>query len=363
MHLLAEAWVHTFDPFAIELPFMPGGGIRWYGLSYLAGFLVGFLLLRRVTRHGRSPLAPEHVGDMIVTVAIGIVLGGRLGYCAFYNPHLLTEWTGDQFPWWGVLKINQGGMASHGGILGGIAGCYFFAWKRKLPFPYLLDLMAFGGPLGLFIGRMANFVNGELYGRPVNPGDPLAFTAMKFPQEIRDDWTPNQLQQLVVDAQGQGLAYPNLTQLIDGVIVRVQQGDPYWVSYMQEHLTARYPSQLFAGLTEGIIVFAVLAILYRYPVKRGLIGGAFCITYALMRIVNEFFRMPDAQFIKDGQLPAITQGQLLSFGLLALGIVTVVLALRGKNEKLGGWLSDGNNQGAGGLQAPREPQPTDAKSD
>ncbi|MEM1353847.1 MAG: prolipoprotein diacylglyceryl transferase [Planctomycetota bacterium] len=343
MHLLAEAWVHDLDPFAIELPFMPGGGIRWYGLSYLVGFVLAYLIIRRITQRGRSPLLAEHVGDLIVTLALGVVIGGRLGYCAFYNPHLFIEWTGDQLPWWGVLKINQGGMASHGGILGGIGACAFFAWKRQVPFAYLLDLMAFGGPLGLFLGRMANFVNGELYGRPVQPGDPLAFTAMKFPQEMRDDWSIPQIQELIDIAPRHGVAYAQMSpnQIIEGVIVRVQQGDPFWTGYMQDHLTARYPSQLFAGLTEGIVVFLVLAVLYRYPVKRGLIGGAFCITYAVMRIINEFFRMPDAQFINNGQLPAITQGQLLSFFLLALGITTVVLALRAKGEKLGGWLNDG----------------------
>lgn len=343
MLLLADAWVHNLDPFAIELPYFPGGGIRWYGLSYLAGFFIGYLLLRRVTKHGKSPLRPDHVADMIVMVAIGIVLGGRLGYCLFYNPELFIEFTPNELPWWGVLKINQGGMASHGGILGGIAGCAFFGWKRKIPFAHLLDLMAFGGPLGLFMGRMANFVNGELYGREVPADSPLAGIAMKFPQEMRESWTGEQIGQLAADAPTLGLNYADPYSLIEAVMLKVQAGDPAWTEYMQTHLTARYPSQLIAGLTEGIIVFAILALLYRYPVKRGLIGGVFCVSYALMRVVNEFFRLPDSQYIKDGVLPTVTQGQWLSIGLFVLGVVTIVLALRGKQEKLGGWLGTGDS--------------------
>jgi phosphatidylglycerol:prolipoprotein diacylglycerol transferase len=345
MLLLADPWLHNLDPFAIDLTGtfvgeLINGGIRWYGLSYLLGFVIGFFLIKRVLRVGVSPLKPEQAMDLVVTLAIGIVLGGRLGYIAFYQPSLLVDFS-SELPFWGVFKINEGGMASHGGILGGAAGCLFFAWRQKLLEPsktrHLFDLMAFGGPLGLFGGRVANFINGELFGRACPRDFPLA---VQFPQEIYETWSPEKIAALQDFAIQQGVpaTQARSVNLVDLSSAYIQSGDPAWIAYMSEQLTPRYPSQLFAGLTEGIIVFAILLVLYRKPVKTGLIGGAFCISYALMRVVNEFFRRPDAQFIKEDQLPIVTQGQLLSIGLFVIGVVTVIVALRSKQEKLGGWM-------------------------
>lgn len=358
MLLLADAWLHDLDPFAIQIGGFVGellnGGIRWYGLSYLAGFAIGFLLIKRVLTVGVSPLKPTQAMDLVVTLAIAIVIGGRLGYVVFYQPSLFLDFTGG-FPFWGVLKINQGGMASHGGILGGAAGCLFFAWRQKMLAPgrsnpgnsspdktlHLVDLMAFGAPLGLLMGRIANFINGELIGRACSPSFPLA---VKFPQEIAETWTPEQIDELrkfAVDEQGVSRsAVAQDFPLIDMAIQKVQAHDPAWTAYLAEHLTTRYPSQLFAGLTEGVVVFAVLLFLYRKPVKPGLIASAFCITYAIMRVVNEFFRRPDAEFIDQDQLPTITHGQLLSIGIFVLGIAGLTYVLRSKNNqnKLGGWM-------------------------
>lgn len=351
-YLLADAWLHNLDPYAVQIDGFPGGGLRWYGLSYLAGFAAAFFLVRRVVSKGVSPMSPTQVADYIVTVAIGIVIGGRLGYVLFYQRELLTQFTGD-IPFWGVFAINQGGMASHGGVLGGIAGCAFFAWRQKYPFAHMLDLMAFGGPVGLLFGRIANFINGELIGRVCNADFPLA---VKFPQEMMD-WLPREL----ADGSLQP-ADPKLFELFHGLarqdgwlvpesdvgavqyaIQKVQAGDPSMVALVEPLLQPRYPSQLFAGLTEGLVVFVVLLVLYRRPVKPGLVGGAFCISYALMRVLNEFFRLPDAHLMTDG-IPDITRGQWLSFGLLVLGLVTVTLSLRSKQEKLGGWMGRKNDQ-------------------
>ncbi|MBX2851317.1 MAG: prolipoprotein diacylglyceryl transferase [Phycisphaeraceae bacterium] len=344
MLLLADPWLHNLDPFAIQLPGFVGdllnGGVRWYGLSYLLGFVIGFFIIRRVLTAGVSSLKPEQTMDLVVAIAIGIVLGGRLGYVVFYQPSLFLDF-GNSFPFWGVFKINQGGMASHGGIIGGAAGCVFFVWRQKMFSPnktlHIFDLMAFGGPLGLFFGRIANFINGELFGRACPRDFPLA---VQFPQEIAETWTPEQvadLRQFALD-QGEVYSQTQFGALYESTLAHVQAGDAAWVAYLAEHLTPRYPSQLFAGLAEGVIVFVVLLILYRKPVKAGLIGGAFCVSYALMRVFNEFFRLPDSQFIEDGQLPAVTQGQLLSIGLFIFGVVTLVIALRSKQEKLGGWM-------------------------
>ncbi len=344
---LADAWLHNLDPFAIDLSGtfigdLINGGIRWYGLSYLAGFVIGFLLIRRVLKAGVSPLKPVQAADLVITVAIAIVIGGRLGYVLFYKPDLLIDFSGS-LPFWGVLAINKGGMASHGGMLGGIGGCAFFAWRYRVGTAHLLDLMAFGAPLGLLMGRIANFINGELYGRRCEPDSPLYPIAVKFPQEIYDDfdgehWQGERINEVVALANEQGKQFPDGREYVDYAIGQARQGNADWIAFMNEHITARYPSQLFAGLTEGIVVFAVLLILYRKPVKTGLIGGWFCVTYALMRILNERYRLPDQHLMEDGVIPTITRGQVLSFGLLVLGVVTIVLAMRSKGDKLGGWM-------------------------
>jgi len=345
MLILADPWLHNLDPFAIELPGFVGdllnGGIRWYGLSYLAGFVLGYLLLRRVLTVGKAQLKPHQAADLVVTVAISIVIGGRLGYVLFYKPDLLIEFTPDAFPWWGLLKINEGGMASHGGMIGGAGGCLFFAWRQRVRIAPLLDLVSFGAPLGLLMGRIANFINGELYGREC-PRDFLL--AVQFPQEIAETWDAEDIRELADFAATQGTPVDNKYELTDAAIQASQQGNEAWVEVLSQMLTPRYPSQLFAGLTEGLVVFVVLAWLYRKPVKAGLIGGWFCVVYALMRVVNELYRLPDQHLMDNGEVPLITRGQLLSVGLLIVGVVTIIAALRSDKEKLGGWLRGSEEQ-------------------
>ncbi|XAL98070.1 prolipoprotein diacylglyceryl transferase [Phycisphaeraceae bacterium D3-23] len=347
---LADAWLHNLDPFALRLDWFPGGGLRWYGLSYLAGFALGYFLVRRIVTAGVSPLKPAQVADFVVTLAIGIVVGGRLGYVLFYQPSLLWQFTSD-VPFWGVFATMQGGMASHGGIVGGMLGCVFFAWRQRIPLLHAFDLMAFGGPIGLFFGRVANFVNGELYGRECAADFPLA---VKFPQEM-GDWLPQRLadgtvtggdpklMQLEAGVRGAvGYVPTSSYDLVQFAIEKVQAGDAGVSAVVAPLLTPRYPSQLFAGLTEGLVVMAVLLIVYRKAVRPGLVGGAFGISYALMRVLNEFFRMPDAHLMVDGQLPAVTRGQWLSIALLLGGVTVVTVALQRKQDKLGGWLRAGN---------------------
>jgi len=172
------AWVHDLDPFLIQFPkSFPIAGIRWYGLSYLAGFVIAWLLIRRVLRVGTQPeatldatgtrrLEPQRAADLVINLAIGIVVGGRLGYVLFYRPELFVEFTSSP-PFWGALAINKGGMASHGGMVGGTLAVYYFAWRHKVRPLFLGDLFGFGAPLVLFIGRIANLINAELYGLAV----------------------------------------------------------------------------------------------------------------------------------------------------------------------------------------------------
>ena len=312
------AWLHTLDPYLVVLP--GGFPIRWYGLSYLVAFLIAFLLIRRVCRVGISTLPPNRAGDFVVALAIGAVVGGRLGYVLFYRRDLITQAT-DGFPWWGVLDMGQGGMASHGGMIGATAACLLFAHRHRLPKLHALDLMAFGAPLGLLCGRIANFINGELIGRRCDPGFPLA---VKFPQEILDR---PQLWEDMTRAYGHELPRNWLDLL--------QSGNEALQRAATQVLPTRHPSQLYAGLSEGVVVFLVLALLWRMPRRAGTIAGAFGIAYGLMRIANEHFRLPDAHL--GFQALGLTRGQWLSLPLILLGTGILIYTHLRQRPAMGSW--------------------------
>lgn len=341
-------WLHDLDKMAVHASWLPNGGLAWYGLSYLAGFVAAWLLLKRVLSVGATPLGvPFHkdaAGDLVMTCAMGVLIGGRLGYCVFYEPHLFVDFSA-KLPFWGVLAIHKGGMASHGGMVGALLAGWWWGRKHKAPMLYLFDLVAFAAPLGLCFGRLANFVNGELYGRACDASYALA---MKFPQEIAADWQragntdgaakyralmaelPARYQP-AVDAQGT----VDIHALDDlGIKART---DPLLADLLQRHLTPRHPSQLYAAALEGLLLFVVLFAAYRKPRSPGLIAGLFGILYACARVGDEFFRMPDAQFIQGEHLPKVTQGQLLSFFVLAAGVTLVAVSARSTGKKLGGW--------------------------
>ena len=327
---MLQAWLHTLDPFLIELPGLPGGGIRWYGLAYIAGIVAGWLLIRRVATHGRTPLPPDRVTDLVTAVALGLIAGGRLGYCLFYQPSLLWSFEADAFPWWGVLRINEGGMASHGGMAGACAGVAWFAWRQKMPVLHAFDLIAFAAPAGLFFGRVANFINGELWGRVTTADTPLA---VQFPQELSEA-------QLLADA---GAGHPAARALYNAVLADpdarplarlVQDGVPAATAYAAEVLPHRHPSQLYAAALEGLLVLAAGLWIYRRPVRPGTLAAAFGLTYAAARIAGEFFREPDAGI---ALVLGLSRGQWLSLGLAAAALAVLVLARRRPGDPLGGW--------------------------
>ena len=334
--LTLAAWVHDLDPYAIQL--WEGGPIRWYGLAYLVAFGIGYLLLRRVATVGLSPLPPARVGDFVVTVAIGIVLGGRLGYAIFYDESGEMLGFSSTFPYWGMLALWHGGMASHGGIVGGIVACLLFGWRHKISKLFLLDLFAFGAPLGLLVGRIANFINGELYGRPCDPDFPLA---VKFPTELltQPDLAREVMQRLAAmtnpeSAAGLHILPRDVYELIDFI----QRGFPGYAQAVAPLLTPRHPSQLYAAATEGLLTFLVLLWIWHKPRLAGTVGAAFCMCYAVMRIGNEFFRMPDAQLLDD-EFAAIglSRGQLLSVPIFLLGLLGYFFIVRRYNNRVGGW--------------------------
>jgi phosphatidylglycerol:prolipoprotein diacylglycerol transferase len=260
----------AFDPVIVSIgPF----AVRWYALAYIGGILLGWLYARALIRAeelwgGLPPLTLQDFDDFILWVTLGIVFGGRLGYVLFYNPAHFAAHPFD------ILEVWKGGMSFHGGFLGCVAAVMLFGWKRNIPVLSLGDLTCAAAPIGLFLGRLANFVNGELWGRASD-----VYWAMVFPA-----------------------------------------GGPL----------PRHPSQIYEAVLEGLVLFAVLYWLIRQGALRrpGLILGAFALCYSLARGFSEFFREPDAQlgFLWGG----LTMGMLLSIPLALAGIILIVVAMRRK---------------------------------
>ena len=346
-------YLHDLDPFALKL--WGDFGIRWYGLSYLMGFFLGYLFIIWLARKGRTPVLPQHVGDFVFAVALGCIIGGRLGYCIFYNPSLLYSFDG-AFPFWGVLQINKGGMASHGGMIGMVVSCWLFGRKHDLPITHLFDLTIFGSTLGIFFGRLANFVNGELLGRPSPPDFPFS---VKFPQEIYDwpYYAPEKLSLLdkIVPAVGispeqfggwvRQSGIPQARQSIENtlqlIVQAVQQDNSRVIEALEPLLVARYPSQLIAACLEGLFIFLILFVVWRKPQKPGIITALFFCLYAVFRVVGEQFRMPDLHI--GFQLFGLTRGQWLSLALLIIGLICLAYWNSRKAEPMGGWSNKATN--------------------
>lgn len=236
--------------------------VRWYALAYIVGLLAGWRYMGWLAGHAPVVAGARDVDDFLVWATLGVVLGGRLGYVLFYQPAYYF-----QNPL-AVLAVWQGGMSFHGGLLGVIAATWLFAGRRGIGALAFGDLVACTAPIGLFLGRLANFVNGELFGRATDVP-----WAMVFPR-----------------------------------------GGP----------EPRHPSQLYEAALEGVLLFAVLHLLWRQEAFRrrpGLLGGVFLAGYALARALAELFREPDAYigFLWGG----ITMGQLLSLPMLAAGAVLI----------------------------------------
>ena len=345
---LLSVYVHDLQPYAFWV-------VRWYGLSYLFGFFLGYLLVRRVAKVGVSTLNPAEVSDLVVTLALGICLGGRLGYCLFYEPSLLWSFD-DRVPFWGVLAIQRGGMASHGGMIGGIIASWWYARRHKHAWAHVLDLLAFGAPLGLFFGRIANFINGELFGRPVEAGSIAMRWAVKFPQEMYR-WNPevpaeNALIGKVREASQflpelkDGKYFETWGQHVTAIIHAIQNGNREVTRIVAPVLTARHPSQLYEALMEGLLVAVVLMIVWARPRRPLVVCGMFCFLYGTVRIVGEQFREPDAHIVNlEFAHWGVTRGQLLSIPLALLGLGLIIYSRRvshatGADERgrMGGWL-------------------------
>ena len=279
-------------------------GPRWYGLAYVLAFICGYALLGLLAKRGYADLPASRVGDFVTGCALfGVIIGGRLGYVFFYKPEMLREPIS-------ILRVWEGGMSSHGGMIGLVLFTLYYARRHKLSWTNLADNLGVTAPLGLFFGRCANFINGELYGRAAN----VAW-AMQFPKELLDH--PAEADRAIAAC---AQIDPSLTtpEAIIGAVHRQSQVK----EVLRTILTPRHPSQLYEAFFEGVILFAILWIVRtRTRQPNGVLAGLFFICYAIFRIVIETFREPDATLIAG-----FTRGQFFSFFLIAIGVAFVVAA-------------------------------------
>jgi phosphatidylglycerol:prolipoprotein diacylglycerol transferase len=245
--------------------------VRWYALAYIVGILAGWLYVRGIIRNaklwgGAPPLGVPDYDDFVLWATFGIILGGRIGYVLFYNPGFFLAHPAE------IVQLWKGGMSFHGGFLGVVIAVVWYARRREIPFLTLGDLTCAAAPIGIFLVRGANFINGELWGRPSDVP-----WAMVFPS-----------------------------------------GGPL----------PRHPSQLYEATLEGLVLFAVLAILVRRgALKRpGTVIGVFALGYGAARLFCELFREPDAQlgFLWGG----LTMGMLLTLPLMLAGLAFIMVARR-----------------------------------
>jgi phosphatidylglycerol---prolipoprotein diacylglyceryl transferase len=303
------AYVHDWDPVILDI--WKNIKLRWYGLSYLMAFVVAYYLLCYLSRRNLFVIAQKNIGDFIALLAmLGVFIGGRLGYVLFYM--LPTEGLAvlrdDPFS---VLRVWDGGMSSHGGFLGVAIFSYFYARKAKLSWTGIGDGICIVAPLGLLFGRLANFINGELYGRVATD---LPW-GVKFPQALATESYAVQ-ESIVSECADRAPEFAEMTTTSHGLTEAVRLS-PEVKQIAAEYLTARHPSQLYEGFLEGVVLFALMWFLrLRYPkAPHGMICGVFFILYGIFRIVVEHFREPDSAMIG-----VLTKGQFYSLFMVLAGI-------------------------------------------
>ena len=264
-------YIHDLDPVLINFGFFE---IRWYSLAYMLGVLIGWWIAKKIilfkVKNRIIVFDVKKFDDLISYIIISIILGGRLGYIVFYNSSYYFNNPLD------IFKIWQGGMSFHGALIGVILGTFLFAKKIKINIFFFLDVIASVAPIGIFFGRIANFINGELYGKPSN-----VFWSVIFPK-------------------------------VDKI--------------------SRHPSQLYEALLEGIILLIILiSVVYNKKTKTGVVSALFMIFYGFFRIIAEQFREPDIQV---GYLfNLFTMGSVLSFSMILIGLFILKKATNNEYAK------------------------------
>jgi phosphatidylglycerol:prolipoprotein diacylglycerol transferase len=301
------------DPVALQLP--GGLAIRWYGIGFMVAFGAGYLILRRLARSGFVPLHADKAGDFIFTLILGVILGGRLGYILFYD---FDAFAADPAR---IIRIWEGGLAFHGGFAGATGAGWWYARRHNVPFLRLGDTITLGVTPGIFAVRVANFINGELYGRVTTDAVPWA---MRFP-------TDPIAMRLTGAGAGRGMREREL-------LTERAYETGLW-EQVRNQVPLRHPSQLYEALAEGLVLGLVMWALYRWNRRRGrdlapgTYAGVFVLGYGIMRSLVELFRQPDAQFTDAGDpvgtvLGPLTMGQTLSLAMVVLGIFLIVRGMR-----------------------------------
>jgi len=335
--MIATSYLHQLDPFAFQIT--ETIGLRWYGLAYIAGFLIAWAIIRWMGKKKISPIQPERAGDLLFVAIVGVLVGGRVGYCLFYDPSMFYTFATD-FPWWKLLAIQDGGMASHGGMVGVLVAFYIWGKRNKIPALHLLDIGCICATPGLFFGRIANFINGELWGKPLpmNLQDKPPGWSVKYPTEVTEVWLQNpaefgdKLQQLE----------PLRTSVVGGssfhqsIVAEMYKGNQHVIDTVQPLLTAWYPSQLFQAAAEGPLLCIVLFWVWWKPKTPGVIASTFLLFYGITRVATEAFRQPDEGV---ALLAGLSRGQVLSGAMIIAGIVLLLFSTRRQTMKLGGFQS------------------------
>lgn len=321
---MIATYVHHLDPVALSLGW--GFTVKWYGLAYLGGFLAGFALLRYLASRKLWVLQPSQAADFVAAAAMfGVFIGGRVGYMlGYYYPEV--GWADFLQHPFQVFRVWDGGMASHGGILGLVIFTWFYAKKHSVTWTGLGDALCVVSPIGILFGRIANFINGELYGRVA---EGLRW-GVKFPLSLAEQ--PAATQQAAWDAciaaDAAVAANPTMPMLLERL-----RANPNLVETLANYLPTRHPSQLYAALLEGLLLFLILfTVRIRFPkAPDGLLTALFFGAYATLRVIGEQFREPDAELV--GML---TKGQYFSLYMYGFCLGFLIHALRRhKAGKLG----------------------------
>jgi len=337
------AYFHTLSPFIFE--FSSGVGLRWYGTAYAAGLLVGWAILRWLSARRVTPLSPTQITDAMLVWCMGVVFGGRFGYIFFYDPNLLIDFSSSP-PFWGVLALNRGGMSSHGGMIGVLVACWWIARKfnasatdvsARVPMLHVMDLSALACTPGLFFGRIANFINGELLGDiAAAPGAPAPWYTVKFPQERFSGHEPpfTLAQQQAFDSLiarfriGDEFAdqtYERILRTVHSQPAKPGTQAHDIIQTLEPLIAARYPSQLLQGAFEGLLLGGILLLMWRTPRRAGIIVAVFLAFYGVTRIFTELVRLPDANLAVQ-RIAGLTRGQLLSVVMLLGATASIILA-------------------------------------
>ena len=256
--------------------------LRWYSLAYIFGIILAYWHLLRMIKAPGAPMNRQHVEDLLFYCTLGVLLGGRLGYALFYKPELFVDFSHEGWMPWGLPRLWDGGMSFHGGVIGVVIALLWVSHRNNLNWLRVADYISVCVPFGMLFGRLANFVNGELWGRPADV-----------------PWA---------------MVFPNAGDI------------------------ARHPSQLYQAGLEGLAMMIIMLSLFwltKARWKPGVLVGVFTIGIASARFINEFFRQPDAQLTEFAARTGLSMGQWLSIPMILVGIAVVVYALQNKADRAG----------------------------